>query len=114
MDILSLNHRNGHTTNNSIKLMIFLLGLHIMIFNEGFVMLRHVSPIARQLREELIKDWGDQWQQIHSTLDWLRIVLVALGMYLDHGHRWHDLALLSLFWGSAVLFIYVPMWTKDT
>ena len=35
-------------------------------------------------------------------------------MYLDHGHRWHDLALLTLFWGSAVLFIYVPMWTKDT
>ena len=94
--------------------MIFLLGLHVMIFNEGFVMLRHVSPIARQLREELIKDWGDQWQQIHSTLDWLWIVLVALGMYLDHGHRWHDLALLSLFWGSALLFIYVPMWVKDT
>ena len=42
-----------------------------MIFNEGFVMLRHVSPIARQLREELIKDWGDRWQQIHSTFDWV-------------------------------------------
>ena len=94
--------------------MIFLLGLHVMIFNEGFVMLRHVSPIAAQLRQELIKDWGKQWQQIHSTLDWLWIVLVALGLYLDHGHRWHDIALLSLFWGSAVLFIYVPMWTKDT
>ena len=67
-----------------------------MIFNEGFVMLRHVSPIAKQLREELIKDWGDRWQQIHSTFDWLWIVLVALGMYLDNGHRWHDLALLSL------------------
>ena len=52
--------------------------------------------------------------QIHSTLDWLWILLVALGMYLDHGHGWHDLALVSLFWGSAVLFIYVPMWTKDT
>ena len=37
--------------------MIFLLGLHVMIFNEGFVMLRHVSPIAAQLRQELIKDW---------------------------------------------------------
>ena len=50
-----------------------------MIFNEGFVMLRHVSPIAAQLRQELIKDWGKQWQQLHSTLDWLWIALVVLG-----------------------------------
>ncbi len=93
--------------------MIFLLGLHVMIFNEGFVMLRHVSPIARQLREELIKDWGDQWQQIHSTLDWLWIVLVALGMYLDSGNRWNDVLLLVLFWGSALCLIYIPMWLKN-
>ena len=84
-----------------------------MIFNEGFVMLRHVSPIARQLREELIKDWGDQWQQIHSTLDWLWIVLVALGMYLDSGNRWNDVLLLVLFWGSALCLIYIPMWLKN-
>ena len=93
--------------------MIFLLGLHVMIFNEGFVMLRHVSPIARQLREELIKDWGDTWQQIHSTLDWLWIVLVALGMYLDSGNRWNDVLLLVLFWGSALCLIYIPMWLKN-
>ncbi len=84
-----------------------------MIFNEGFVMLRHVSPIARQLREELIKDWGDTWQQIHSTLDWLWIVLVALGMYLDSGNRWNDVLLLVLFWGSALCLIYIPMWLKN-
>jgi hypothetical protein len=93
--------------------MIFLLGLHVMIFNEGFVMLRHVSPIARQLREELIKDWGDTWQQVHSTLDWLWIVLVALGMYLDSGNRWNDVLLLVLFWGSALCLIYIPMWLKN-
>ncbi len=84
-----------------------------MIFNEGFVMLRHVSPIARQLREELIKDWGDTWQQVHSTLDWLWIVLVALGMYLDSGNRWNDVLLLVLFWGSALCLIYIPMWLKN-
>ena len=94
--------------------MIFLLGLHVMIFNEGFVMLRHVSPIAAQLRQELIKDWGKQWQQIHSTLDWLWIALVALGMFLDSGHRWWDAAYLVLFWGSALVFIYIPMWVKDS
>ena len=85
-----------------------------MIFNEGFVMLRHVSPIAAQLRQELIKDWGSTWQQIHSTLDWLWIVLVALGIYLDNGHRWHDIALLALFWGSALCLIYIPMWVRDS
>ena len=84
-----------------------------MIFNEGFVMLRHVSPIAAQLRQELIKDWGDTWQQIHSTLDWLWIVLVALGMYLDRDNRWNDVLLLVLFWGSALCLIYIPMWLKN-
>ena len=84
-----------------------------MIFNEGFVMLRHVSPIAAQLRQELIKDWGKQWQQIHSTLDWLWIALVVLGMYLDKGHRYWDVFYLILFWGSALVFIYLPMWKKD-
>ena len=92
--------------------MLFLIGLHVMIFNEGFVMLRHVSPIAAQLRQELIKDWGDTWQQIHSTLDWLWIVLVALGMYLDRDNRWNDVLLLVLFWGSALCLIYIPMWLK--
>ena len=94
--------------------MIFLLGLHVMIFNEGFVMLRHVSPIAAQLRQELIKDWGKQWQQLHSTLDWLWIALVVLGLLRDVGHRWWDVFYLILFWGSALAFIYIPMWTKDT
>ena len=94
--------------------MIFLLGLHVMIFNEGFVMLRHVSPIAAQLRQELIKDWGKQWQQLHSTLDWLWIALVALGIYLDSGHRWWDAAYLLLFWSSALVFIYIPMWVSDS
>ena len=93
--------------------MIFLLGLHVMIFNEGFVMLRHVSPVAAQLRQELIKDWGKQWQQIHSTLDWLWIALVVIGLLRDVGHRWWDVSYLILFWGSALLFIYVPMWTKN-
>ena len=93
--------------------MIFLLGLHVMIFNEGFVMLRHVSPIAAQLRQELIKDWGKQWQQIHSTLDWMWIALVTLGLYLDHGHRYWDVFYLILFWGSALVFIYLPMWRKN-
>ena len=49
--------------------MIFWIGFTLMFFNEGFVMMRHVSPLAAQIREELIKDLGDTWQKIHSTLD---------------------------------------------
>ena len=84
-----------------------------MIFNEGFVMLRHVSPIAAQLRQELIKDWGKQWQQIHSTLDWLWIVLVALGLYLDHGHRWHAPAFDYTFEERKTLSFFATIGKKD-
>ena len=58
-------------------------------------------------------DNGDQWKQIHSTLDYTWIALVVLGLLRDAGHRWWDVFYLILFWGSALVFIYLPMWRRN-
>ena len=91
--------------------MIFYIGFTLMFLNEGFVMMRHVSPLFAQIREELIKDFGDTWQKIHSTLDWLWILFVVLGLILSH-HRALDVFFLVTFWSAALCLIYIPMWLK--
>tara|TARA_B100001094_G_scaffold200837_1_gene194875 strand:+ start:2168 stop:2485 length:318 start_codon:yes stop_codon:yes gene_type:complete len=91
--------------------MIFFIGFTLMFINEGFVMMRHVSPLFAQIREELIKDFGDTWQKIHSTLDWLWILFVVLGLILSH-HRALDVFFLVTFWSAALCLIYIPMWLK--
>ena len=82
-----------------------------MFLNEGFVMMRHVSPLFAQIREELIKDFGKTWQKIHSTLDWLWILLVVLGLIFSQ-HRRVDLFILVTFWEAALCFIYIPKWVR--
>tara|TARA_E500000331_G_C17252857_1_gene711890 strand:- start:1645 stop:1938 length:294 start_codon:yes stop_codon:yes gene_type:complete len=93
-------------------MIIFIIGYVIMVLNEGFVMMRHVSPLFAQIREELIKDFGSTWTKIHSTLDWLWIVFVGVGLWISVGHRVLELWLLGVFWGGALLLIYVPKWLR--
>ena len=93
--------------------MIFLIGYVIMVLNEGFVMLRHVSPIAKQTRDKLIERLGDNWKRIHSVLDYTWIVLIGIGLIRDVGHRAIDVWLLSIFWGAALCLIYVPKWLSE-
>ena len=93
--------------------MIFWIGFTLMFFNEGFVMMRHVSPLAAQIREELIKDLGDTWQKIHSTLDWLWIFFVVLGLIFTQ-HRALDVFALVTFWSDALCLIYIPIWLKNS
>jgi len=92
--------------------MIFWIGFFIMFFNEGFVMMRHISPLAAAIREELIKDFGDTWQKIHSVLDYAWIVVIALGFALSPNKSFHLLVLIT-FWNAALSLIYVPMWLKN-
>jgi len=92
--------------------MIFFIGFTLMFLNEGFVMMRHVSPLFAQIREELIKDFGDNWQKIHSTLDWLWILFVVLGLIVSQ-HRGIDLFFLATFWEAALCLIYIPKWLSD-
>ena len=49
--------------------MIFWIGFFIMFFNEGFVMMRHVSPWAANQRQNLIDKYGQGWQTLHGMLD---------------------------------------------
>ena len=39
--------------------MIFWIGFTLMVLNEGFVMMRHVSPFFDKLRKKVIKKLGE-------------------------------------------------------
>ena len=50
-----------------------------MFLNEGFVMMRHVSPFFAKLRDKVMKKLGDKlWWRLHGTLDWLWIIISNL------------------------------------
>ena len=54
--------------------MIFWLGYTIMFFNEGFVIMRHVSPWFANKRKTLHEKFGrEKVKRIHgfTDLDWL-------------------------------------------
>ena len=51
--------------------MIFWIGFTLMFFNEGFVMMRHVSPWFGRRRDDIIKKLGSNvWYRLHGTLDY--------------------------------------------
>ena len=43
--------------------MIFWIGFTVMVLNEGFVIMRHVSPWFAKRREELISKFGDGFKK---------------------------------------------------
>ena len=50
--------------------MIFWIGFALMFFNEGFVMMRHVSPWFGKQRDKFIDKYGaNVWYRFHGTLD---------------------------------------------
>ena len=58
----------------------FILGYTIMFFNEGFVILRHVSPWFAHKRKQLHERFGrERIKRIHGFTDWSWILLIALG-----------------------------------
>ena len=56
--------------------MIFWIGFIIMFLNEGFVMMRHVSPWAAKQRDNLIEKYGDGWQTFHGIVDYVWVIVV--------------------------------------
>ena len=57
--------------------MIFWIGFFVMFFNEGFVMMRHVSPWFARQRDKFIKKFGENiWYRFHGTLDYVWICLL--------------------------------------
>ena len=92
--------------------MIFWIGFFIMFFNEGFVMMRHVSPWFAKKRDNIMKRLGDKmWWRLHGTLDYLWMGLVTLGLIVNT-HRLLHIICLAIFWSVSYLVFYYPRWSK--
>ncbi len=92
--------------------MIFWIGFFVMFFNEGFVMMRHVSPWFARQRQKLIDRFGDKiWYRFHGTLDYLWMGLVTCGLIVN-GNRLVHVAVLAVFWILSWLIFYLPRWMK--
>jgi hypothetical protein len=83
-----------------------------MFFNEGFVMMRHVSPWFARRRQGFIDRFGANiWYRFHGTLDYLWMGLVTLGLIVNSSRILHIMVLLT-FWTLAWLIFYLPRWIK--
>ena len=90
--------------------MIFWVGFTIMFLNEGFVMMRHVSPLFARLRTKVIKKLGENvWYRLHGTLDYTWIGLVTLGLIVNSNRLLH-ISVLSIFWIGSYVIFYLPRW----
>ena len=93
--------------------MIFWIGFTLMFFNEGFVMMRHVSPYFARLRDKVMKKLGDKlWWRLHGTLDYTWIGLVTIGLIVNSNRIQHIIA-LAIFWLLSFLIFYLPRWIRN-
>jgi hypothetical protein len=92
--------------------MIFWIGFFVMFFNEGFVMMRHVSPWFANQRNKFIERYGaNTWYRFHGALDYTWIGLVVIGLIV-HPNKLFHLVVLVTFWSLAFLIFYLPRWIK--
>ena len=84
--------------------MIFWIGFILMFLNEGFVMMRHVSPFFAEQRDKLIERFGDGWQYFHGIIDYLWVIIVVLG-FIFSPHRVAHLVVFTTFWSAALFGI---------
>jgi len=92
--------------------MIFWIGFTLMFCNEGFVMMRHVSPWFGRQRDKFINKYGaNVWYRFHGTLDYTWIGLVTIGLIVNSNRLLH-IAALAIFWITSFLVFYAPRWIK--
>ena len=89
--------------------MIFWIGFTVMVLNEGFVIMRHVSPWFARRREALIARFGGGFKKFHSILDWIWLSLVTLGIVIGPARNVYILA-LAIWWGGVLSLVYIPKW----
>ncbi len=91
-------------------MIVFIIGFLIMFFNEGFVIMRHVSPWFANKRKLLHEKYGVQKvKRIHGLTDWTWIILISIGTYLDF-ENWRIYAgLVFGYWLLVAFIIYLPM-----
>ena len=84
-----------------------------MFFNEGFVMMRHVSPWCARQRDKFIDKYGaNNWYRFHGTLDYTWIGLVSIGLIINPNRLTHVYALIT-FWSLSFIIFYLPRWIKN-
>ena len=92
---------------------IFWIGFILMFFNEGFVMMRHVSPWCARQRDKFIDKYGaNNWYRFHGTLDYTWIGLVSIGLIINPNRLTHVYALIT-FWTLSFIIFYLPRWIKN-
>ena len=92
--------------------MIFWIGFTLMVCNEGFVMMRHVSPWFSKQRQKFIDRYGaNVWYRFHGTLDYTWIGLVTIGLIVNPNRILH-IVVLATFWFLSFLIFYLPRWIK--
>ena len=92
--------------------MIFWIGFTLMFFNEGFVMMRHVSPWFSKQRQKFIDKYSaNVWYRFHGTLDYTWIGLVTIGLIVNPNRILH-IAALATFWFLSFVIFYLPRWIK--
>lgn len=79
-----------------------------MILNEGFVILRHVSPYLANKRDQLIKKYGKKWKWFHGAMDTVWIGLVVIGFLLDLANWKRNLLIFGTIWGIVAIY-YIPV-----
>ena len=90
--------------------MIFWLGYTIMFFNEGFVIMRHVSPWFANKRKKLHEKFGrEKVKRIHGFTDWTWIILIAIGTYLEYENWKLYASVVFGFWLIVAVGVYLPM-----
>ena len=83
-----------------------------MFFNEGFVMMRHVSPWFSKQRQKFIDKYSaNVWYRFHGTLDYTWIGLVTIGLIVNPNMILH-IAALATFWSLSSIIFYLPRWIK--
>ena len=94
--------------------MVFWIGFTLMVLNEGFVMMRHISPFFDNLRKKVIKKLGENvWYRLHGTLDYTWIGLVTLGLIVNSNRVVH-LSILLIFWFASFCIFYLPRYISNT
>ena len=92
--------------------MIFWIGFITMVLNEGFVIMRHVHPWFANKRDQLIKKYGTKWKRFHSTLDYVWIGCVSIGILIDLENCKLYATVLLVFWSIVGIFVYLPLWWR--
>ena len=83
-----------------------------MFFNEGFVMMRHISPWFSKQRQKFIDKYSaNVWYRFHGTLDYTWIGLVTIGLIVNPNRILH-IAALATFWFLSFIIFYLPRWIK--